>query len=250
MNYQFAQKNHWRRRMWNLLRERVSVHPRDAIILYFPSEQDLDRPVALEKGFHSNNLIAIERDWKVVESLRSRGVLTIHGEFSHVIMNWPESEPVHGVFADYVCGITNLTALVCFLVFGAAGISPESPVIFNFLRGRDLNGAVANVAREISEITKTKHRGILALTVALFIYLISLGYDDRECAPRLVAAVKSLDPVTHSYRSGVQTFDSVVFKTLPGSFPRVPGKNLEMRRQIAAVLAHRTRRMKQKELAA
>lgn len=59
-NYNFDEKNKWRIWNWNRIRERLTCKPRDALVLYLAGPQDLDRAVAMRKGFDPLNMIAVE----------------------------------------------------------------------------------------------------------------------------------------------------------------------------------------------
>jgi hypothetical protein len=76
MNYKFGTKANWRRWQWNRIVERLAVPVRDAVVVYLAGPEDLDRPVALSKGFRPDNLIAVDRDGDVVKQLRMNGTLS------------------------------------------------------------------------------------------------------------------------------------------------------------------------------
>ena len=83
INYKNGRKNNWRRTVFNQVSARVSA--RDAIVVYLPGPQDLDRQVLCEKGFSPNNLIAVDKDRNVVASLRSKNKVAIKIIFFHYI---------------------------------------------------------------------------------------------------------------------------------------------------------------------
>ena len=287
MDYAYPSKAHWRRWLMNRIVERLSVPPRDALVLYLAGPQDLDRPELLRRGFRQDNLIAVERDTAVVEQLRSRGVLTIRGDIWDVVEVWPKTLPLHAVLADLVGGMGK-KEWAAFRVL--AGPCVERPPVFavNMLRGRDPQG---NAVREsyikrwpvLDAVVKT-HRGRQLLAASYMGWLFEIAalallgpeqFNKRIDDSSLVAAILAhpeftearmvalereaadlLDrwmwPAVSSYRStaGNQWFDSLILGWL-GAFPLkfvAPPADFEgagdTKRRIAAVLAHRTRRVR------
>lgn len=107
INYQNGQKNHWRRVAWNVISKRVS-DPKNSIVVYLPGSTDLDRAEAIRRGFMPANLIAVERDPRVAESLRRKGVTVVVGELTKVLCSWPTHTPINVVIADFQCGISSV----------------------------------------------------------------------------------------------------------------------------------------------
>jgi hypothetical protein len=101
--YKNGQKNQWRRTAWNAI-ERLVDNPPDAIVLYLPGSTDLDRPEALRRNFKPANLIAVERDPKVVAHLRAKGTTVVCGGLLDVLRSWPETRKVGVVVADFQSG--------------------------------------------------------------------------------------------------------------------------------------------------
>lgn len=135
MNYFNEEKHKWRRKIWDSIISLLSVPPCKANVFYLAGEQDLDRPVATGKGFTHENMIAIERDSKVVEKLRSKGVTAICADLEEIIRYWTGPE-IHVVYADMCCGYTDkiddiLKALIMNPNF------TNSVLMFNLMRGRD-----------------------------------------------------------------------------------------------------------------
>ena len=65
VDYTSKPKEIWRRWVWNRVAERINLSitgfkRSEAFGLYLVGPDDLDRPVAMEKGFLSLNLIAVE----------------------------------------------------------------------------------------------------------------------------------------------------------------------------------------------
>lgn len=243
-NYAFAQKDHWRRYVWNQLRDRVKVHPRDAVVIYLAGAQNLDREVAIKKGFHANNLIAVDSDKEVVTALRGSGQLAIHGDIHSVLFNWPSHTPASAVILDYCGGVSSprVGGIVSFLLRRQ---SAGCIVAVNALRGRDDIAWVRSIAAKGAE--KFRHRGEIfhGMTIrSLVEYAASQGLPEKDWDKWFYGSAAVSSPVLHSYKSGTQVFDSCVFKNpLPEEYlaaeePDSPA----LSRQISAVLAHRTRR--------
>ena len=106
MNYDFSQKRHWRRTVWNGIRERLEKPVREALVLYLAAEQDEDREIALQKGFREENLIAVDRRLHVVDSLRAQRRLALHGDVIDVASNWNPAVEVDAVALDFCCGLS------------------------------------------------------------------------------------------------------------------------------------------------
>lgn len=267
MDYNFAQKNHWRNRVWNELAERVTVHPRDAIVLYLASEQDMDRPTAIRKGFNQHNLIAVDRDAKAVERIRATGALAVHGDIFDVINSWPEAPAISAVIADLTCGAH-------FRLVVDMGLSQNlrqtngSVWVINMMRGRDASSNYnrTSVLRDCACLCEAAqvsplHRGIYAWdwycntsfrkeTGLLRRNLTPLQMENIY-GPFIRKTIRICNVCVDSYKStcGVM-FDWVVFNSrtwdhdpLKDNWTSFRDKNEQLSRSISAVLAHRTRRL-------
>ena len=51
INYDFGAKNNWRRWAWNRAKERISVKPKDAIVLYLPAKENFGYESCYSKRF-------------------------------------------------------------------------------------------------------------------------------------------------------------------------------------------------------
>lgn len=186
--YKFGIKNNWRRQIWNEISSRIKVPKKEAIVVYLAGKEDLDRKVAIEKGFKPYNLIAIDRDKDVIDHLKSRGVLAIQGDLFDVIKGFCGNIDV--LVADMCCGVTDevyefAKRMVedhtcnafnhnigpckdCEPIDDECSSCPHSCVdvekgeefahplvVFNFMRGRD-KGIILNSFKGLS-----KHRGEL-----------------------------------------------------------------------------------------
>ena len=142
--YKFGNKNHWRKWLWNRICERVSettVEKSDAVVVYLAGEEDLDRDVALRKGFRFNNLIAVDKSRKVIECLKKKKVPCLYGEISDVVEAFNNSkEKIDVLICDYCHGVNgNVSKFVDKLTSSNFDNSfGDSPIIaMNFMRGRD-----------------------------------------------------------------------------------------------------------------
>lgn len=224
--------------MWNAIVSRLKVKPRDALVLYLAGHQDLDREIALSKGFSPHNLIAIEKDKKVLAELRRKKRLCIHGEFTDAVRSACINHKIDVVFGDFCCGLHDAFYLNMPFVSCHPNLS-GSVFAFNFLRGRDKSSNFLRVPGLVLSGTDSfRHRG------GNYLYwLYTLGYinEGGDC----------LNGVFNSYRSKTQIFDSLVFENRPSDafMKRLSGTNLnvvfnqETYASIAAVFAHRTRRI-------
>lgn len=299
MNYDYAQKRHWRRTMWNCIADRVSVPKRDALTLYLAGESDEDREVATAKGFDRDNLIAVERDKGVLKTLRSRGVLALHGDIFDQVSAWRTDRQIDVLVLDLVCGLTDKVMsnveelLICPQLQGAV-------IAINMCRGREqtardkrdqlslddewssaqVEAAISNLEengfsrQEAVELMcrvggtfgETLNRADLLqrrLTRVMYAWCCRIKAGDLSAPAQIDAADLALRVVeqsrfrTLSYRSiKNQTYDTLIWANslhAVGLDTRVVSSlyektfaNHACRRQHAAVLAHRTRRIKER----
>lgn len=259
MNYDFPQKNHWRGRIWNELAERVTVHPRDAVVLYLAAESDMDRPTARRKGFHEHNLIAVDLDPAAVAGIRKGGGLAVCGDLFDVLTCWPSHTPIHAVIADFTGGLTKerITRIGQAMTYRATA---DAVFVANLLRGRDADPNLLREALIASRTTKVaeKHRGVMLCLSAIWepaSCMVSADETDKrafvgEMITWFHALTEKARTVYGSYKStSGQYFDWAIWGT---SFVQdathwlphpVDPRLAPLERSIAAVLAHRTRRI-------
>lgn len=147
MEYNYTRKNHWRNRIWNELQERVSVPPKEAVIVYLAASTDFDRSTAIKKGFRSSNLIGVDRELAAVNEVRRGGGICLHGDILDYLTRWPNDFPVSAVVADFTSGLKEEYAAG----FAALHIHPafsQAVFVVNMLRGRD---AGSNKLRSIAQ---------------------------------------------------------------------------------------------------
>lgn len=269
INYKNGAKNHWRRTVWNRIVERLLVPPPDAVVLYLAGLTDLDRPEAIRRGFRAENLIAVDRSLEKAQALRNKSVLTIHGDFLDAAASFPRRVDV--IFGDFCCGLSyDLMGRI--FGIGLLPFTRQAVFAFNFLRGRD-PGCLPQVWKrdnsgQVVPRGKMLWSYVASLAVANFLFPEKLrlidgtlglqelpSHQEQDVVYRAVCDLDVL-PWTGSYKSGFQTFDSVVYPGLyccesdnasaAAKFLSANAKAIRSRplnKQIRAVLAHRTRRM-------
>jgi hypothetical protein len=268
--YKFGTKNNWRKWLWNRITERLHVPARHALVLYMGATEDLDRVEALRRGFTNTNLIHVDRDAKVTAAIRRAGGLGVTGDFFDVVRCWPQRHSIDVVLGDFCNGLTmsNLMGVVGLPLWRQCR---ESVFAFNLLRGRDPATNTHRAMWQRGQGRETKHRVQICATeqVVTCRGLVTggaeIGAEGRYLVstdPALLAA-HSAD-LAHSwpackysereYRStAFQTFDSGVwispYRGLAGldwtqldQSLAVTVESNALRRQIAAVRAHHTRR--------
>lgn len=245
--YKFGQKNNWRRWAWNRICDRLEHSKRESVVVYLAGMEDLDRKVAVDKGFKPSNLIAIDKKKEVVEHLKEKGALALNGSLVDALKCFRKtSTRVDVLIGDFCCGLTSeIREFANFLNSNFVGdaFRENAVIALNFMRGREAEEAgILQVVREHEEHKDLKHRGEIFLRyfvrfAALANYIIlwnHLGRDDgalRECwNSRMDAKVDDVDEITlkmeelhyfksepefFSYKSGRLTMDSVVFKFYP-----------------------------------
>jgi hypothetical protein len=103
--------------------------------LYLADEMDLDRSVAIEKGFRPWNLLAVNRDEKIVKEIRKQGGVAVCGDIGDIICAWPEHLSLDVIHADFCCGLTK--SLGGFIHAVLTRPTDRLLVCVNLLRGRD-----------------------------------------------------------------------------------------------------------------
>lgn len=276
MDYDFGQKRHWRRWVWNRIAERTGS-PREAICVYLPGATDLDRPLALERGFLSANLIGVERNDQALDQLRGSGVLTIDGDLFRAVEAVAYKRPVSVVFADLCCGLTVPTWSWLSMAMNLPNLQ-HATFIFNLLRGRDQqSGPIRELMSDEAFIGK--HRGKMLLHWLLStramkhaeVMVANGGWPDIDMERVDKGYAKMLstsNAAFNSYRStaGNQVFDTVVFKnpmtivdysqvqldvhSLYKKHGRITEPAfVQAKRSAAAIMAHRTRRLQKQRKA-
>lgn len=241
--YKFGNKNNWRRWVWNRIAERTP-NRRDAVVLYLAGARNLDRPIAVDRGFRAVNMIAIERDADAVTALRASGQLAIRGTLNDVARNMPFTRRIAVLNADLTCGATGeVISLANYLITHPAFAG--AVFAFNLLRGRETDERSATLRGLIRRRQDAvRRRARIRLHMAeLHEFIVSHGEEPSEPVPPpmpdedvepthrglvLVGAMigklavecsaehaefirELMAPEFRSYASNKQIFDSVVF---------------------------------------
>jgi hypothetical protein len=257
MNYKFGTKANWRRWQWNRIVERLAVPVRDAVVVYLAGPEDLDRPVALSKGFRPDNLIAVDRDGDVVKQLRMNGTLSVCATIEEVVHSWPHGRTIDAVVADY-CGNMTQSRMLSVFRMRSSFAAFEAVLSVNMLRGREHDFTSTTSELNRLGLFGLKHRGQILCAVMNASIIQSCGAigDWSRMQALQQYFMLSVRPAFSEYLSDSgQWMDSVV---LAGSNPGVTRQRIEeikaehidetgftkpkVSRSISAVLAHRTMR--------
>lgn len=190
------------------------------------------------------------------EQIRESGALCVAGEFLSLLMCWSDSQPLHAAFGDFCSGLnprlTTMLAAACHMAHVQNAV-----LAVNILRGRDpqTNEDRALIAQYCADwIDQPKHRGQLQLAGMAVLAASrahpegSLGLVDAQAT----VTWKAWRAKFFSYRSTAhQTFDSAVWNNwVPQVDARPAVERFEdprdvkrVQQRLAAVLAHRTRRL-------
>jgi hypothetical protein len=279
INYTSSPKLTWRGWVWNRITERISKLDRpDAIVLYLVGPNDLDREIAIRKGFKSKNLIAIDRDEECVKAARRIGSLAIQATLEDLLVAWPKDLPISAVLADFTCGLDKVMNFFQGAILASRAIHPETVIAVNLQRGRDpasnplreglraakkrlSSGRLDNLySDEFNDIFLDElHRGKQLYSNFLYHCMMSFG-PDRFKTMLLgfsTTFLQQTKPVFYSYRQkvGMPYMDSVVFSMPYGKFSGLQSELLEIykdwrkldpeqlyNRKIAALRAVRTKK--------
>jgi hypothetical protein len=247
-DYRNGRKNNWRRWTWNNVRERLHPTVRDSPILYLPGPEDLDRAVALSKGIHPDNLIAVDTCLRNVKRVRAGGGLAIHADIHDVIRAWPDHVLVAAVLLDYCHGLED--HLITAMEWMQRPPYMFAPVAVNLRRGQDrssravridLRNFVRHYQLELISngryLDVTKNRAALyGLIFAMQVMLFTYGEDGikafhpirtaeaRTFAKRFSDIIQSLNAVSFTYRSAsTNYYDSLIYdntqyrRSIPGT---------------------------------
>lgn len=170
--YDFGTKRHWRRWVWNRIRERAAVDD-ERLCFYLPGANDFDRTIALDRGFRAHNLIGVERDARALASARKSGALVVDADFLDVVDAAVTGEHSIGViFGDFCGGLHPLTFKALYRWMACISITSEAVFAFNLKRGRDPAGNAIRTAVQgcttFHHPADQKHRGLILLAGALF----------------------------------------------------------------------------------
>lgn len=254
-SYTAGQKKNWRRWQWNRIIERLAVPVRDAVVLYLVGPEDVDREVAVAKGFRPENLIAVDIASRNIQRVRAGGGLGICADLNDVIASWPQDWSLDAVVADF-CGGFNQAAFRLLDALRFRGASHQTVVSVNLLRGRDpeSNEGRSVLKKHGNDPDLSRHRGKFFTLSAMAVVPAAVLADDLLVGSAHTHGVESLlfrerllnsmRPAWNSYTSTGRTyFDSAVLAWPASRRPIVPEWHhslLSTRRKIAACRALRT----------
>ena len=156
MQYTNGTKATWRYWAWKRLRERLTVHPSFATVLFLSGPSPEDLTAAIKNGFKISNIVAIDTDLKAVQAARKAGCIAIQGDIHDVVSVWDDGV-IHGCIEDYCCGLTEEQFQRSRNLFAAI----HGPVVFNFQRGRECDVMSKMLRQEAESLGRSKHRGEL-----------------------------------------------------------------------------------------
>lgn len=237
-NYQFGNKNNWRRWLWNRIIEKMDnpcdlmlsfkatgrikcetkINRREAVCLYLPGPKDIDREIATSKGIKNNNLIACDTDDEIIKNIRKNGNLGINGDIADIIYNFGNSLKINVLAIDLCCGLTEyIHKLLHSLIYMDMGYDYIILGI-NMMRGRD------RYATNFTNIND-KHRGKAMFEIFEKMYMGAGPRDENhrlfleDTEDNIIKLCLMRDSVSYySYRSKSGTiFDSIVFIFIKGN---------------------------------
>src|SRR4030042_4063802 len=261
-NYKFGQKNNWRRRVWNEIVYRLKKSkrlPKDALVLYLAGEQDLDRKIAIEKGFNPDNLIIIEKNLSIADKLRKDKKLVLKGDILEILCGWANlGKSADVIYGDFCCGLE--PSLGIFEDVTHASSLTDAIILLNLQRGRDPRSEdIRSVYEKYCAEEYKKNRAAAFLFQRAVIgwnyrfhrtrteyYLEDesvlknkvmkaplLFPQTEEEFRELIRIFNNYDPVFFSYNSGNVIMDSVVFVPFSYYFKQeYPKKYLEMKKRF------------------
>lgn len=221
--YESGIKSNWRRTAWNSIAGRVR-DKKNARVLYLPASKDLDRRVAVSKGFRPNNLIGIERDKSVVKQLRAENKLCIHGSAMDILAAWPSSSPVDVVFLDLTGPLTSEVFTKAYTLSMSPAVHEKTVIALNLLHGREPKHDT-DFLKNLKEKYRadTIHRGELYFIALFDEWVDEIAVENGQSVggvptPRLqenflLWMKNELNPWFDQYKSdaGNQYFDTLVY---------------------------------------
>lgn len=138
-NYDFGNKNQWRRWKWNRIHELLTasgVKPRDAVVLYLAGKENLDVEVAQRHGFRQCNMIACDTNKDVVSQLRARGVICVNMDIFEAAKQWGDNPKIDVIDADLCRGLMGGEMLHATTLPFGVGLG-GCVLSINMLKGRD-----------------------------------------------------------------------------------------------------------------
>jgi hypothetical protein len=219
-DYDFGQKRHWRRWMWNRIAERVpSERKRSGVVIYLPGPSDEDRKIALSRGFAPHALIGVERNGDTRDRLRKAQSLVVGGDFITAVDHVAANRDVDVVYGDF-CGDIDRSIISALVRWIGTPTLASTVFAFNFQRGR---GTEVRACREMfsmvpafQELLQVKERGPILLATVIFTFVAGMKEGVLgECAGDIAAdLIDSCAAETWSYKTvSGNVFDSIVLSS-------------------------------------
>lgn len=240
--------------------ERLHVKPEAALVLYLVGPDDIDRQIALKKGFQNHNLIGVDIKRSNIKTARAHGGLSIACNALDLLKSWTGS-PFDAVYLDTCSSAEIIEQLDPIRM---RGIHSDTILALNVQRGRERSistrhnlmiwqamGCSTHRAEFISQYWRTKimatiiiamHcKGMIELTQLhrspLFWAEASTKIDLKEFANVIN---EKMDPRGYSYRSNKVYMDGIVFRSVLGNIMQPQDVDVRLLKKIAALKAVRT----------
>lgn len=231
VEYTNGTKGTWRYWAWARLRERLTIQPGLATVLFLSGPTPEDLSAATKNGFKIRNIVAVDKDEAAVKKAREAGCVAIQGDIHDVVEFWNDGE-IHGVIADYCCGLS----WEQFRDSSHMHLRVNGPICLNFQRGRE-SSPMTVLVRPLFE-----RYGISTSRAEQYLFLMALRLshakhyeehkgliteqdmvDDFFCLDKcdvdlwMKKIQQALSPATMSYRSNVVIMDSMVLSKMWGA---------------------------------
>lgn len=262
-DYEFAEKDEWRKVMWNRIAHRVAKAPRRCLVVGLFGAKGLDIDIATSRrlGFRRENFVNVESDPAAVERARGNGINTIRGELATVVALWGEPR-IDVVIADFCGGLSSRTILTMRDISVTPSLADRAVVLVNVLRGRDRlvrriqhNRVFSSGVTIDGQTVDPRNRAAYIHDESIAVRCGALEFSDlKTFGPRQLpgdhlVASRGDRPFYRSYKSGRLVFDSVLWSFQAGPRPRaiydddLPPRARRIKRRIAAAKAVRSARL-------
>lgn len=168
-DYNNGKKNHWRRQVWNDIASRVA-DKRSSNVVYLPADRDLDRKVAVSKGFNQNRMYAVDFNTAIADRLSGQGKAAIAAPLLAALRNWGSAEKIDVLHADLCCGFTQDVHRLLFMVDAHPAIRAGAVILINLQRGRE-TGIANGYMKKLIDPGEDKHRGRAVFSAVLYQYI-------------------------------------------------------------------------------
>jgi len=252
--YKYGTKNNHRRWAWNQIIRMSHKKPQELIVAYLAGPDDIDREIAIQKGFKDCNLIAIDADVMKVNKIKQLKRPAICIDIVDFIRNWTGNPPIDIIIADLCSGLTRKVAKDFMTsCFDSTGLASPTVIYINLMRGRDQVGGLYSkqFTEEVGINNLFKHRGFQFFTHLTWHYYqwmlqqyhgSNITYFIEDIV--IDAMVKNMVPIYNSYKSKNKKtiMDSAIFKYYPLG-PTNVIKDRDIGCKLAALKAWRTMRI-------